>query len=57
MNQVAVNDLTTDAILTGSKRIVMQALLADPVVTSAKAAGMVLETMLMLQSDYLGYIS
>lgn len=56
MNQVAINDLTTVAVLTGSKRAVMQALLADPVVTSAKAADRLLETMLMLQEDYLGYI-
>ncbi|MFN2234119.1 MAG: hypothetical protein ACK2U1_07810 [Anaerolineales bacterium] len=56
MNQVSVNDMTTEAVLTGSKRVVMQALLADPVVTSAKAAERILETMLMLQKDYLGYI-
>jgi alpha-galactosidase/6-phospho-beta-glucosidase family protein len=34
MNQVAVNDLTTEAVLTGSKEVVMQALLVDPVVNS-----------------------
>ena len=56
MNQVAVNDLSTAAVLSGSKRAVMQALLADPVVHSAKAADRLLETMLRLQKDYLGYI-
>jgi alpha-galactosidase len=56
MNQVAVNDLTTEAVLTGSRRAVMQALLADPVVSSARAADQLLETMLTLQKDFLGYI-
>jgi len=56
LNQVAVNDLTTEAVLTGSKKVVMQALLVDPVVTSVRAAEEMLETMLKLQEPYLGYI-
>jgi alpha-galactosidase len=56
LNQVAVNDLTTEAILTGSKEIVMQALLVDPIVSSVRAAEEMLDTMLMLQRPYLGYI-
>ncbi len=56
LNQASVNDLTTEAVLTGSKRVAMQALLADPVVSSVRAAAELLETMLLLQSNYLGYI-
>jgi alpha-galactosidase len=56
MNQVAVNDLTTEAVLTGSKEVVMQALLVDPVVNSVRAAEEMLDTMLVLQKPYLGYI-
>jgi len=56
LNQVAVNDLTTEAILTGSKEIVMQALLVDPIVSSVRVAEEMLDTMLMLQKSYLGYI-
>jgi alpha-galactosidase len=56
MNQVAVNDLTTEAVLTGSKDAVLHALLVDPVVTSVRAAKEMLDTILMLQEPYLGYI-
>jgi alpha-galactosidase len=56
MNQVAVNDLTTEAILTGSKKAALQALLVDPVGTGVRAAEQVLDTILMLQEPYLGYL-
>ena len=56
MNQVAVNDLTTEAILTGSKEAVLRALLVDPVVTGVRAAEQMLDTILMLQEPYLGYL-
>lgn len=56
MNQVAVNDLTTEAVLTGSKAVVMQALLVDPVVNKVSAAEKMLDTILRLQQPYLGYI-
>lgn len=56
MNQVAVNDLTTEAVLTRSKEVVLQALLVDPVVNSVRAAEEMLDTVLMLQEPYLGYI-
>jgi alpha-galactosidase len=56
LNQVAVNDLTTEAVLSGSKKAVMQALLVDPVVTSVRATEAMLDTMLKLQEPYLGYI-
>lgn len=56
MNQVAVNDLTTEAVLSQSKEAALQALLVDPVVHDARAAEAVLNTMLALQEKYLGYL-
>ena len=55
-NQVAVHDLTTEAVLTGSREVALQALLVDPVVDSVRAAEETLDTILKLQSRYLGYI-
>jgi len=55
-NQVAVHDLTAEAVLTGSKQAALQALLLDPVVHSARAAEQTLETILERQADYLGYL-
>ncbi len=55
-NQVAVHDLTTEAVLTGSREVALQALLVDPVIDSVKAAEETLDTILKLQSRYLGYI-
>jgi alpha-galactosidase len=55
-NQVSVNDLTVEAVLTGSREVALQALLVDPVVDSVEAAERTLETMLEYQKKYLGYI-
>ena len=55
-NQLAVHDLTAEAVITGSKELVLQALLVDPVVNSVRKAEALLDTMLVLQKDYLGYI-
>ncbi len=55
-NQVAVHDLTTQAIIEGSKYLALQALLVDPVVDRAAAAEPLIETMIELQPDYLGYL-
>jgi len=55
-NQVAVHDLTAEAVLNGSKEAALQALLLDPVVQSARAAEQTLETMLHRQHEYLGYL-
>ncbi|MBN1138867.1 MAG: alpha-glucosidase [Anaerolineae bacterium] len=55
-NQVAVHDMTAEAVLSGSKAAVLQALLVDPIVDKCKAAEELLDTMLELQKDYLGYI-
>jgi alpha-galactosidase len=55
-NQVAVHDLTAEAILTQSKATALQALLLDPVVSSVRAAEQTLETILERQQQYLGYL-
>lgn len=54
--QVAVNDLTTEAVLTRSKKAALQALLVDPVVDNVHAAEELLDTMISLQSKWLGYL-
>lgn len=55
-NQVAVLDLTAEAILQGSRELALQALLVDPVVDSVRAAEETLDAMLDLQARYLGYL-
>lgn len=55
-NQVAVHDMTAEAILSGSKKAVYQALLVDPIVDQCKATEKLVDTMLILQKDYLSYI-
>jgi alpha-galactosidase len=55
-NQVAVHQLTAEAVLKKSKAAALQALLADPVVNSVSAAEKTLEKILDLQSFYLGYL-
>lgn len=56
MTQVPVNDMTTEAVLSGSKEAALQAILVDPVCHDAKAAADLLDTMLSLQKPYLGYL-
>ncbi|MEA3307930.1 MAG: alpha-glucosidase [Chloroflexota bacterium] len=55
-NQVAVHELTTEAVLTGSREVALQALLVDPVVNSVQAAEETLDTILRRQARYLDYI-
>jgi alpha-galactosidase len=55
-NQVAVHNMTAEAILSGSKEAVLQALLVDPIVDQYHSTVELLDTMLELQSDYLSYI-
>ncbi|MBN1921184.1 MAG: alpha-glucosidase [Anaerolineae bacterium] len=55
-NQAATYDLTAEAILQKSKSLALQALLLDPVVHSVRAAEQTLETMLIRQEKYLGYL-
>ncbi len=49
--QAAVQDLVVEAILTKSKKIALQALLADPVINSTTQAKKILESMLELQKN------
>ena len=56
LNQAAVCDLTAEAVLQQSKALALQALLADPVVNSVRAARETLDTIIEFQQDYLGYL-
>jgi len=55
-NQIAVHELTAEAVLQRSREIALQALLVDPVVGSLHAAERTLATMLELQPAHLGYL-
>jgi alpha-galactosidase len=55
-NQVAIHDLSAQAIIEGSKDLVLQALLVDPNVDKVSAAEALVEKMIALQPDYLGYL-
>lgn len=52
-NQASVQDLVVEAVLTQSKEVALQALLADPVVNNASKAEDILEEMLDQQSEHL----
>jgi alpha-galactosidase len=56
MNQVAVHDLTAEAILNKSRGVALQALLVDPVVTIYKGVEEMLDTMIEYQNQWLGYL-
>ena len=56
-NQVAIHDLCAQAIIDGSKDLVLQALLVDPVVDKVSDAETLVERMIELQPDFLGYLS
>ena len=55
-NQVGVNDLIAEAVIRGSRDLALQALLADPTVDKYHAACRLLDYMLIVQEDYLGYL-
>ncbi len=55
-NQVAIHDLCAQAILEGSKDLVLQALLVDPVVDKVSAAEDLIDRMIDLQPEHLGYL-
>jgi alpha-galactosidase len=56
-NQVGVHDLTAEAILTGSRASLINALMVDPVVDVYQPLDRMVDTMLELQHDYLDYFS
>lgn len=51
--QMTIQDLVTEAYRTGSKKLLLQALLLDPVIDRIDAAERMLDEMLVLQKDYL----
>jgi alpha-galactosidase len=55
-NQVAVHDLTAQAVIDGSKDLVIQALLVDPVVDRIGKADALVRAMVEMQSEHLGYL-
>ena len=56
-NQVGVHMLCAEAVLTKSKKAVVQALLADPVVTRASCLKELVDVMVAEQSAFLGYLT
>jgi alpha-galactosidase len=57
LNQVAIHDLTAEAILQKSKALALQALLVDPIVSQYEGVEEMLETMISYQERWLGYLS
>ena len=56
MNQVAVHDLTAEAVIHKSKAFALQALLVDPVVNQYRGLEEMLDTMIAYQEKWLGYL-
>lgn len=56
-NQIGVHDMTAEAILNGSRDLVVQALLVDPVVTKSQGMGALVDHMIAEQSPWLDYLS
>ena len=56
MNQVAVHDLTAEAVLQKSKSAALQALLVDPIVNQYDGIEEMLNTMITYQERWLGYL-
>ena len=56
LNQVAVHDLTAEAILNGSRQAVIQACLVDPIVTNYQNIEEMVDTMIEIQEKHLGYL-
>ncbi|GAB4117290.1 MAG: alpha-glucosidase/alpha-galactosidase [Roseiflexaceae bacterium] len=55
-NQVAVHDLTAEAVIHRSKEAALQALLVDPVVSQCRGLEALLDTMIAYQQPWLGYL-
>ncbi|MCE7870050.1 alpha-glucosidase [bacterium CPR1] len=56
-NQVGIHEMTAEAVLTRSRRAAAQALLVDPVVDRAVCARELVDVMISLQPQFLGYLS
>lgn len=55
-NQVGIHRMTAEAVLSRSKKAVVQALLVDPVCSRVRGLKEMVEVMCGLQSQYLGYL-
>ena len=55
-NYTGVYDLTAEAVLTGKKEYVIQALLANPVISNIRRLEEMVNMMLQQQNKWLGYI-
>ncbi|KAK3604153.1 hypothetical protein CHS0354_001960 [Potamilus streckersoni] len=55
-NQVAIHDMTAEAVLTGSKKAVVQALLVDPIVNVYRGLDDMVDVMISKQNKFLGYL-
>jgi len=55
-NQIAVHDLTAEAILKKSRSAALQALLVDPIVNQYNGIDEMLDTMIQYQAEWLGYL-
>ena len=55
-NQIAVHELTADAIIQKSKALALQALLVDPIVGQYEGLEDMLDTMIEYQSQWLSYL-
>jgi len=56
MNQVAIHDLTAEAVIQKSKALALQALLVDPIVSQYRGVEEMLDTMIAYQEKWLGYL-
>jgi alpha-galactosidase len=56
-HEAIVQDLVSDAILSHSRRSVLQTLMADPVVTNLRAAEQLLEMVIEMESPWLDYLN
>jgi alpha-galactosidase len=56
LNQVAVHDLTAEAVIRKSKSLALQALLVDPIVNQYHGVEEMLDTMIDYQEKWLGYL-
>jgi len=56
MNQVAVHNMTAEAVIHKSKSFALQALLVDPIVNQYEGLEEMLDTMIAYQEKWLGYL-
>src|SRR5687768_4469095 len=56
MNQVAVHDMTAEAVIHKSRTFALQALLVDPIVSQYEGLDDMLDTVITYQEKWLGYL-